>query len=190
MTTTRPKNRIVISHYGGEGDCVREVHVVSKEAEAEVTSLLERLEQRRRETGEQLMSLYDAVDELDVPEAERHACADAIKKFLAAETRTDGYVDFEDTPFERRHFTQLLKKLPDGYAGSWLEREVISSELEDSYYDLTATAKIIHRLADKMDASVEPYEAKCLLRQAAYAFDNASQVFARSDGPTKQEVPA
>jgi hypothetical protein len=128
-----------------------------------------------------------------VPEAHRPACAAELSGLIGTLAGTEDGVDYTQTPFQRRFFTDVCKKLPDGYHGSWLEREVISSELEDSYHDLAAMERIVRRLADSArnsKESIDKFEVAKLLHKIEYSFNNAGLCFVHVDEVAKQREPA
>lgn len=174
----RAKKRLVISHYDAEGDRI-DYQVTREEGQAEVAALLERLEKRRRETDEQLMSMDDALRELEVPEADRCACGKEISAFVnKLEKRMGDYVDYTQTRFARRYFIELCETIPGNYSNSYLERRVIIGELEANYHDFAGLERIVDRLADVVSGSREKFdhfEVTLLLRKFARAFEGARE---------------
>jgi len=184
----RAQARFVISQYDEDGGCIRDYTVVRGEGQAEVAALLERLEQRRAVTDHALMSMDDALRELEVPEADHRTCGEEISDFINALAGTEGGVDYTQTPFKRAFFLQLCARIPRNYTGSYLERNAIHRQLDVSYDDLAAMEQIVVRLSDSAAASEERLdqaEVKLLLRKIAVALG-----WARESAKLRQPEPA
>lgn len=168
INPVRATKRFVISRYSDEGDR-EDFHVVRPEGQTEVAALLERLQEQRRQIDEQLMTMDQALDELEVPEADRAVCAEAISDWFNKGTNHD--TDYTETPFPRKLFVALCQKLPERYGGSWLQRETISIGLENAN-DLANIERIVDDLADAVSRSsdrLDHFEVTSLLRKIARA---------------------